>query len=60
MLLPIYIKKPNKQQGDMVTELLDLQLNPERVEELAKYDKEATEQEKANGVLLIFLDKLYL
>ena len=60
MKLPPYIHKPTEDESKMVTELLDLQLNPERKEEWEKYAKEATEQEKANGVLLIFLDKLYL
>jgi len=60
MKLPIYIHKPTKEESDMVSEVLDLQLNPERKEEWEKYTKEATEQEKANVTLLIFLDKLYL
>lgn len=60
MKLPNYIHKPTEEETKMVTEVLDLQLNPERKEEWEKYTKEATEQEKANVTLLIFLDKLYL
>ena len=59
MQLPIYIKPLDENGNKLVLELLDLLVNDDRQEEREKYYKEATELEKAQGRMMIFLDKLY-